>query len=173
MSVVGRWVFDCFKKEILYIGRINPHNNSFFSGRKFLCRGNNRQPMLKLNKTYFCLFLLIFFTEVLIAMYVHDSLVRPYFGDLLVVILIYCFIKSFLNTKVFPTAIFVLLFAFAVEALQYLDIVETFQIKNRILRTVLGTSFEWNDILAYISGILIVLLVEKARLNNPIKTENR
>jgi uncharacterized membrane protein (DUF485 family) len=120
--------------------------------------------MLKFNKTYFSLFILIFFTEVLIALYVHDAVIRPYFGDLLVVILIYCFVKSFLDTKVFPSAIFVLLFAFGVEMLQYLNIIEKLGLQdNRIARTVIGTSFEWNDIVAYMSGILIVLLVEKAR----------
>jgi hypothetical protein len=131
--------------------------------------------MLTFNRAYFGLFALIFNVEVLIALYVHDQIIRPYFGDLLVVILIYCFIKSFLRTKVFPTAIFVLLFAFAVEMLQYLNIVEVLGLQNnRLARTVIGTSFEWIDILAYISGILIVVLVEKARLKtNSVKTESK
>lgn len=120
--------------------------------------------MLQFNKSYFGLAALIFIIEVLIALYVHDTIIRPYVGDVLVVILIYCFIKAFLNAKVLPTAAFVLLFSFAVETMQYLNIVEKLGLgKSKLARTVIGTSFEWIDILAYTTGILIVLLTENAR----------
>ncbi|MCF6131991.1 ribosomal maturation YjgA family protein [Flavobacterium wongokense] len=123
--------------------------------------------MLRFNKTYFALTVLLFITEVLIALYVHDSFVRPYMGDVLVVILIYCFIKSFLNARVLPTAVFVLLFAFAIETLQYINIVEKLKLKSSdVARTAIGTSFEWMDILCYLVGVLIVLIIEKARQKN-------
>jgi len=80
----------------------------------------------------------------------------------LVVMLIYCFVKTFLNTKVFPTAIGVLLFAIGIEGLQYINIVEKLGLQeNRLARTVIGASFEWMDILCYVVGILMVLVVEK------------
>lgn len=117
--------------------------------------------MLKFSKTYFFLFCLLFIVEVLIALYVHDTIIRPYIGDLLVVILIYCFIKSFLNLKVIHAAIFVLLFSFGVELLQYFTIVEKLGLqKSKVASTVIGTSFEWIDLLCYTSGIFIVLLGE-------------
>ncbi len=126
--------------------------------------------MLQFNKIYFALAVLLFTTEVLIALYVHDNFIRPYFGDFLVVILIYCFIKAFLNTKVVPTAIFVLLFAFGVETLQYLNLVVILKLENsKIARTVIGTSFEWIDILTYIIGISIVLLVENIRKKEAVR----
>ena len=118
--------------------------------------------MFKFDKTYFALTVLIFIIEVLIALYVHDSIIRPYIGDLLVVILIYCFVKAFLDVKVLPTAIFVLLFSFFIETIQYLNIVEKLGLKDsKIARTVIGTSFEWIDIMAYTTGIILVLLTEK------------
>ncbi|UPT70718.1 MAG: DUF2809 domain-containing protein [Flavobacterium sp. JAD_PAG50586_2] len=105
--------------------------------------------------------------EVLIALFVHDTIIRPYVGDLLVVILIYCFIKSFLDVRVFPAAIFVLLFSFGVELLQYFTIVEKLGLQNsKVASTIIGTSFEWIDILAYLVGIIIVLVIEKARPKN-------
>ncbi|WP_366069085.1 DUF2809 domain-containing protein [Flavobacterium sp.] len=55
--------------------------------------------MLTFNKTYFRLASLIFTVEILIALYVHDKIIRPYFGDVLVIVLIYCFIKSFFKNK--------------------------------------------------------------------------
>lgn len=121
--------------------------------------------MFKFNKTYFILSLLIFFIEVLIALYINDKIVRPYIGDVLVVILLYCFVKAFMDVKVVQTAIFVLLFAFLVETLQYLNIVEKLGLNHsKIARTIIGTSFEWIDLIAYTFGILLVILVEKFRI---------
>ena len=120
-----------------------------------------KNDMLKFNTTYFRLASFIFIIETLIALCVHDNFVRPYLGDVLVVILIYCFIKSFLKVKVLPTAIFVLLFAFTIEFLQYLNIVEKLGLQHsKIARTVIGTSFSWIDILTYIIGIFVVISVE-------------
>ena len=122
-------------------------------------------PVLKFSPFYAISTLLLFITEVLIALFVHDQFIRPYIGDFLVVILIYCFVKSFLNTPVVPTAIGVLLFAYTVELLQYFHIVEVLGLQHsRAARIIIGSSFEWRDILAYTMGILAVVLVEKRRI---------
>ena len=121
-------------------------------------------PVLKFSPFYFIAALLLFITEVLIALFVHDQFIRPYIGDFLVVILIYCFVKSFLNTPVVPTALGVLVFAYTVELLQYFRIVEVLGLQHsRAARIIIGSSFEWQDILAYTLGILMVVLVEKRR----------
>src|SRR6187402_2099185 len=126
--------------------------------------------MLTFNKHYFIFTIFIFLIEVLIALYVHDNFVRPYLGDVLVVILIYCFIKSFLKLPVLTVAIFVLIFSFTVEFLQFLNIVEKLHLeKSKIARTVIGTSFSWIDLLTYIIGIAIVILIEKYWLKKEIK----
>lgn len=118
--------------------------------------------MFKFNKTYFGLTILLFTIEVLIALYVRDRFIRPYAGDVLVVILIYCFLRSFLQLKSVIAAFYVLAFAFAIEIFQSLDIVEKLHLKNsKMASTVIGTSFDWMDILCYTVGIIIVLLAEK------------
>lgn len=117
---------------------------------------------LKFNRHYFVLTMLLFGIEILIALFAHDEIIRPYIGDLLVVILIYCFVKSFLNTSVFTTAIAVLLFAYLVETLQFFNIIGLLGLQHSgIARIIIGTSFEWIDILAYTAGITIVLFIEK------------
>lgn len=117
--------------------------------------------VIKFDLKYFALTISFFLIELIIALYVHDNFVRPYFGDVLVVILIYCFVKSFLKLKVLTASAFVLLFAFTIEFLQYLNIVEKLELQSsKIARTVIGTSFSWEDIISYIAGILIVILVE-------------
>ena len=106
--------------------------------------------------------MLLFIIEVLIALYVHDEIIRPYIGDVLVVILMYCFIKSFLQLSVLPVAIFVLLFSFGIEFLQYLNIVEKLGLQNsKIARTIIGTSFAWIDLVCYTAGIIIILIAER------------
>ena len=122
---------------------------------------------LKLNSQYLILTLLLFLTEVLIALYIHDGFIRPYLGDFLVVILIYCFVKSFLNTPVWPTAIGVLAFSYAVETLQYFNIVQKLGLQHsKVARIVIGSSFEWLDLVAYTGGIALVLVVEKTILRS-------
>jgi hypothetical protein len=125
--------------------------------------------MLTFNRNYVGLAILIFAIEVVIALYVRDSFVRPYLGDVLVVILIYCFIRSFLRIPVLPLAIGVLIFSFTIEFLQYLRLVEWLGLgKSKIARTIIGSSFSWFDILSYAAGIAIVLLVEKYALRKTL-----
>ncbi len=119
---------------------------------------------LTFNKYYFALAVLLFVTEVLIALYVHDAIIRPYFGDFLVVILIYCFVKVFVVSPLLPTLIGVLLFAYLIEFLQYLQLVKVLGLQNNAFaRTVIGTTFQWGDILMYTLGIGLVLVVENWR----------
>lgn len=118
--------------------------------------------MLTFNKSYFGFAIIIFMIEVLIALFIDDKFVRPYLGDVLVVILIYCFFKSFLKLPIFSVAIFVLIFSFTIEFLQFFNIVEKLNLeKSKMARTVIGTSFSWIDLLSYIIGIAIVIFVEK------------
>ncbi|MBT3301147.1 MAG: DUF2809 domain-containing protein [Bacteroidetes bacterium] len=118
--------------------------------------------MITFNKKYFGLAVLIFLVEIAIALFVHDNFIRPYIGDLLVVVLIYCFIKSFLKLPVLTVALFVLIFSFSIEILQFLNIVEKLGLENsKTAKIVIGTSFNWLDLLAYLTGIGFVLITEK------------
>ncbi|UQD56853.1 DUF2809 domain-containing protein [Flavobacterium sp. K5-23] len=127
--------------------------------------------MLTFNKNYFAIAFLIFVIEVIIALFVHDVFVRPYLGDILVVILIYCFIKSFLRLPVITAAVIVLIFAFSIEFLQYVNIVNTLHLENsKIARTIIGTSFSWIDLLMYVIGLVIVIVIEKYWFKNELRT---
>jgi len=120
--------------------------------------------MYRFHKGYFGLTAVLLLTEVLIAMYVRDDFIRPYFGDFLVVILMYCFLRSFINLDVRLTAMAVLLFSYLIEVLQYLNFVESVGLgDSEIARTLIGTSFAWMDILAYTTGILAVLWFERIK----------
>ena len=124
---------------------------------------------IKFSLFYFTWFLVLLITEILIALYLHDAIIRPYGGDFLVVILIYCFIKSFVNTPVMPTAIAVLIFSYAVEISQYFHLVNVLGWGNSSLaKILLGTSFSFTVLLMYTLGIATVLVLEhlKTSLSN-------
>ena len=117
--------------------------------------------MLTFNLRFFLLSILFFVTEVLIALYVKDNFVRPYVGDYLVVMLIYCAVRTFIKANPVKVAIAVLLFAYMVEVLQYFRIVDRLGLSgNQLAKTVIGYGFEWLDMLAYTLGVLTILLVE-------------
>jgi hypothetical protein len=124
----------------------------------------NKMIKRTFNKNYFLVTIILFLTEVGIALFINDDFIRPYFGDTLVVILIYCFIKSFFTFPVMPTAIGVLLFSYFIETLQYIRIVHKLGWQdNKLASTVIGTAFAWEDLLAYTAGIILVLLLEGVR----------
>lgn len=107
---------------------------------------------------------LIFFIEVFIALYVNDDIIRPYVGDILVVVLIYYFVKAFLEIKKVYLVIGVLLFAYLVEFGQYLNLVELLGLQNnKLARVVIGTVFTWGDILCYTIGAAICCIVDKQK----------
>ena len=118
--------------------------------------------MLTFNLKYFLLAIIFFITEVFIALFVHDGFIRPYVGDYLVVMLIYCAVKTFVKASPLKTAAGVLIFSYVVEVLQYLDIVERLGLSgNVIAKTVIGYGFEWWDILAYTLGVITILIMEQ------------
>ena len=137
---------------------------------KYNISADSMKKRLRFNRKYFVVAVVIFFIEILIAVFVHDRFIRPYVGDVLVVILIYCFVKSFLDLPVLPTALAVLLFSFAIETLQYYEIVNRLGLQDStIASTVIGNSFAWIDVLAYIIGIILVLCFEFGRGKRMLK----
>lgn len=118
--------------------------------------------MFTVNRRYLFFAIVLFIVEVLIALYVHDRIVRPYVGDYLVVILLYCFVKAFINASPLTVAIGVLLFAYLIEFLQYFNFLEWIGLeKNKFARIVLGHGFEWLDLVAYTLGIGTLLLLSR------------
>ncbi len=130
--------------------------------------------MFTFQKHYFVLTILFLIIEVLIALFVHDSFIRPYVGDFLVVMLIYCFIKSFFRITLLKAALGVLLFSYLVEFMQYLKFVKYLGLqKSNMANTILGNSFAWVDMLAYTLGVLVIVLIEKSRSPNKSLREEK
>jgi len=117
--------------------------------------------MFTFNFRFFLFTLFLLVIEVLIAVYVHDNFVRPYVGDYLVVMLLYCAVRTFINASPLKIALAVLLFAYFIELLQYFHLVDRLGLAgNTVARTVIGYGFEWLDLLAYTLGVITILLLE-------------
>lgn len=116
----------------------------------------------RFDRSSFLISIVLFFVEVLIAKFVDDAFIRFYGGDILVVILIYYFVKSFVRIKPLYLALGVLFFAYMVEVGQYFKMVEVLGLQDyKVMRIVLGTSFSWGDILCYTVGGIICYLIDR------------
>lgn len=123
--------------------------------------------MFTFRPKYGLLTIAFFIIEVLIAMYVNDSFIRPFFGDYLVVFLVYCFAFTFWDTHFIIVSTGVLLFCYLIETLQYFHFVRYMGWeKHKIIAIVLGTGFSWYDIIAYTLGFFTILFVENQRLQS-------
>tara|TARA_Y100001954_G_C15570436_1_gene483216 strand:- start:285 stop:659 length:375 start_codon:yes stop_codon:yes gene_type:complete len=123
--------------------------------------------MFRIDKKYILLTIVLFIIELGIAIFINDRIIRPYIGDFLVVILMYCFIRSFFEIPIITTLISVLLFAYIVEFMQYVGLIQILGIKDsKLANIILGNSFEWIDIIAYTSAALLVMIIEKIRVKN-------
>ena len=118
---------------------------------------------MKRRSTDLVLFLVVLAVEVLIALFVHDSFVRPYLGDVLVVVVIYFFLRIFFPDHYpwLPGVIFI--FAAAVEALQYFQLAELLGLADSpFWHTLLGSTFDWKDILCYGVGCAALAIYERS-----------
>ncbi len=89
----------------------------------------------------------------------NDAFIRPFGGDVLVVVLIYAFLRIFLKTNYKKLALGVLIFSFIIEFLQALRYVNWLGLQDsKFWSIVLGTYFSVYDLLAYFVGYLICLL---------------
>ncbi|MBN1523204.1 MAG: DUF2809 domain-containing protein [Spirochaetales bacterium] len=115
---------------------------------------------IKIHIPFLILFFIIFGVEVCIALFVHDSFIRPFIGDVLVVLLIYSCICIFYSRRSIVTAIGVFLFACLVEIAQFFQIVRLLGLEqNTIAGILIGSTFDWMDILAYGIGFTILIPV--------------
>jgi hypothetical protein len=98
----------------------------------------------------------ILIAEILVATVFSDIIViRSYISDYLVVILLFCLVKSFWNVPSLALAISVFIFACIIESAQYFHLANVLGLHSgSVLRILIGTSFSWIDILMYLGGCL-------------------
>lgn len=126
---------------------------------------------LKFSLKYLFLTIFIFLIEVLIATALKDIFfVRAYLGDVIVVILLYTFVKSFLTVNNQKLILGIFIFSCMVEFAQYFNIAEKLGFQpGSLMYIIIGNSFSWIDILCYAVGCLMLYLWVKYIGSTPIK----
>ncbi len=99
-------------------------------------------------------FILLFLTEVLIALFVRDSFVRPYLGDVLAVMTVYCGARIIFPKKFAFLSAAVLILAVIVELVQLTDFASLFG-EGSVIAVLLGSTFDFKDLLCYTVGGII------------------
>ncbi len=107
--------------------------------------------------------LLLFGIELCIGLFISGNWVRYYLGDVLVIMLLYCLYRCIAPAKpqygwLLPTVL--LGFCFGVEGLQAWGFVDCMGITNGLLRTLIGTSFAWEDMMSYAIGAIPLYILE-------------
>lgn len=113
------------------------------------------------NKNYIVLAHSILLIELAIAFIIKTGFIRYTFGDYLAVILLYAIIRGCTNLSVRASALVVLLIAYGIEMLQLTPFLAYFNLQDSFTaKLILGSTFQFGDLIAYTLGILTVIFFE-------------
>lgn len=112
---------------------------------------------MKKRTAYGIAFLLLLAVEILIGAFVRDDLIRPYVGDILVTVLLCCLGRILFpdRFRFLPAAVFA--FAVVIECAQLIHIPA---LEGTIWGIILGSTFDWADLLCYGIGCLLFRRIE-------------
>ena len=120
---------------------------------------NNEKRRLRIS--YGIAFAILFVIEGLIALFVHDAFIRPYVGDVLVMVVLYCLVRIIIPVKYKLLPLYIFFFATVVECLQYLKLVRVLGLEsNTFLYVLIGSTFDTKDIMCYGIGFIILELYD-------------
>lgn len=83
----------------------------------------------------------------------RDRFIRPFLGDVLVVVLLYAACRTILKSASVKVVLGVVLFAFLVEIAQYFQLSEKLNLADQSIgQIILGSTYDPLDLLAYFIG---------------------
>lgn len=106
--------------------------------------------------------LILFIIEIIIAVFVNDRFIRPFGGDFLVVIFLYCFVLSFWRIDPWKVALGVGVFSFLIEFMQLLGFLSFMGWENsKLAILIFGIRFQAMDLLMYTLGLIVAWGLDK------------
>lgn len=109
-----------------------------------------------------CGFAALLIIEIIIGTFCR-GFVRAYIGDVLIIPLIYCFVRIFYtrDNKFLPLAVGGL--GILAEIIQYFDFCGIFGIdKSSLLGIIIGSHADIKDIICYTAGVIVIYIAEFA-----------
>lgn len=104
---------------------------------------------------------LILAIEIYIAICVKGGFVRHYAGDVLAVVLLYALARAAFSEPPLNLPLKIFAFAAALELAQYFGAVQILGIENKILKIMIGGTFDFADLLCYAVGCVLAGVYEK------------
>ena len=105
--------------------------------------------------------ILILVAEIYIAICIKGGFVRHYAGDVLAVILLYALARAAFGVPPLNLPLKIFAFAAALELAQYFGAVQILGIENKILKVMIGGTFDFADLLCYAVGCVLAGIYEK------------
>ena len=100
-----------------------------------------------------CVLIVVFFSQ--------NQIIRGFVGDVVIIFLLYFLAKAFYDASPLKLSFLVLLSAFIVEFMQYFRIIEILGLgQSKIARIVIGSVFDPLDLLAYLTGAILVYVLD-------------
>lgn len=115
---------------------------------------------------------LILAIEIYIAICVKGGFVRHYAGDVLAVILLYALARTAFSAPPLNLPLKIFAFAAALELAQYFGAVQILGVENKILKIMIGGTFDFTDLLCYAAGCVLVGAAEKFESKNQQRKSN-
>lgn len=122
---------------------------------------------MKRRLIYFAISVICFiFCVLIVKLFAKNQFIRGFVGDIIIILLIYFFIKIFYNFHPIKLAIFILLLAFTTEFLQYLNLISILGLEqNMFAQLIIGSVFDPLDLIAYTIGAITVYALDVKLIN--------
>ena len=104
---------------------------------------------------------LILAAEIYIAICVKGGFVRHYAGDVLAVVLLYALARAIFSVPPSNLPLKIFAFAAALELAQYFGAVQILGVESKILKIMIGGTFDFADLLCYAAGCVLAGVYEK------------
>lgn len=120
-----------------------------------------KRESLKTRLAFLAMAGVILTAEIYIAVCVKGGFVRHYLGDVLAVILLYALVRAIFSVPPSNLPLKIFTFAAALEIAQYFGVVQILGIENKILKIMIGGTFDLADLICYAAGCILAGVYEK------------
>jgi hypothetical protein len=104
-----------------------------------------------------------------VKLFNDNLLIRGFVGDIIVISLIYFFVKAIYDFNALKLAVFTLSLAFIVELLQYFRLITYLGLEhNRAAQLIIGSVFDPYDLAAYTIGAVSVYFIDTRMVRRAI-----
>ena len=149
-----------FKRKALREENLNEPKTGLKDAAKRMQKVQTRQST-RTRLAFLAMAILILATEIYIAICVKGGFVRHYAGDVLAVILLYALARAIFSEPPLNLPLKIFAFAAALELAQYFGAVQILGVENKILKIMIGGTFDFTDLLCYAVGCVLVGIYEK------------